>query len=104
MLLRKKITYICKHKGERHPTPHTTMANALRLVQVNTTAFDEEDFLLVTNLSDEEIEKVITPIVMKERDEEVMYNNLDLVEAIRKAYPNRILIDYTPNTIDLIQI
>jgi len=80
------------------------MANALRLVQVNTTAFDEEDFLLVTNLTDEEIEKVITPIVMKERDEEVMYNNLDLVEAIRKAYPNRILIDYTPNTIDLIQI
>jgi hypothetical protein len=80
------------------------MANTLRLVQVNTTAFDEEDFLLVTNLTDEEIEKVITPIVMKERDEEVMYNNLDLVEAIRKAYPNRILIDYTPNTIDLIQI
>jgi len=105
MLLRKKITlYLQTHKGERHPTPHTTMANALRLVQVNTTAFDEEDFLLVTNLTDEEIEKVITPIVMKERDEEVMYNNLDLVEAIRKAYPNRILIDYTPNTIDLIQI
>jgi hypothetical protein len=80
------------------------MANALRLVQVNTTAFDEEDFLLVTNLSDEEIERVITPIVMRERDEEILYNNLDLIGAIKDAYPNRIILDYTPNTIDLISI
>ena len=47
---------------------NTTEA-VLRLVQISTTSNVEEDFLLVTNLTDEEIEVVITPIVEKERRE-----------------------------------
>jgi hypothetical protein len=35
----------------------------MRVIRVNTTAFKEEDFYLLTTLSDEQIAEVIQPIV-----------------------------------------
>jgi hypothetical protein len=96
--------------------------NKLNLVQVNTTAWDEEDFLLITTLTEEQIVKVITPIVMEERklEEEIFiepyddtfkqwdkvnkYDNDSLVDALRKAYPNDVVTHYIPSQIDLISI
>jgi hypothetical protein len=77
----------------------------LRLVQVNTTAYEEEDMLLVTNLTDEQIESVVTPIVKREREsEEFGYDNSDLAEALRNQFPTAIVLDYDPSQIDLINI
>ena len=36
----------------------------LRLVVISTTAFAEEDLFLMTNLTNEEIKKVIEPIIL----------------------------------------
>jgi tryptophan synthase alpha subunit len=61
----------------------------MNIFRINTTAYKEEDFFLMTELSKEQIEGVITPIVLIERNnaEEVYYND-DLVRAIELAYPN----------------
>lgn len=61
------------------------------IFRINTTAFVEEDFFLLTNLSREQIEEVITPIVLIERNEGEEYNNDDLVSALQITYPNAIV-------------
>jgi len=83
----------------------------LNLIQVNTTAWEEEDFLLVTSLTDEQVTEVIEPIVEESRENEVEfeenedgYTNDDLVDALKKKYPNEIILHYTPDAIDLISI
>jgi hypothetical protein len=86
---------------------NTTEA-VLRLVQISTTSNVEEDFLLVTNLTDEEIEVVITPIVEKERREEqfeeFFYDNEGLYWALKSTYPNSIIQQYCLDQIDSITI
>ena len=54
----------------------------LRLVNINTTAFSEEDFSLITDLTDDEIEKVIEPLVLAEREENGEYDNDELVSSL----------------------
>jgi hypothetical protein len=80
------------------------MNRKLNLVQINTTAYSEEDFLLLTDLTETQIKKVINPIVKDERENEVPYENGDLVGALRKAYPSHTIIDYTLDNIYTISI
>ena len=81
------------------------MNTNLNLYQVNTTAFDEEDFLILTSLAEEQVTNVLTPIINKLRDEEDDdYDNDFLVGELVKAYPNATIIHYNPSQIDLISI
>ena len=99
------------------------MNNNLDIYQINTTAWDEEDFLLLTSLTPDQITNVIQPIVDNERELEKemfkgtinddtlkqwgkvnKYNNDSLVDALRKAYPNDTITHYIPNNIELISI
>lgn len=74
----------------------------LRLVKINTTAFEEEDFLIITDLSDAYIKKVIKPMVNKERasDGEVFYSNEDYFWTLSERYPSNIVQMYTEDSID----
>lgn len=80
----------------------------IRIVEINTTAFEEENFILLTDLTDEQIEEVLQPIVEKERNEtdeaEFYYDNEELFWAIRDAYPSNVAIYYSDNNFDLIKI
>ena len=42
-----------------------------------------------------QIEEVITPIVLKERNEGEFYDNDDLTNALIEAYPDAIVEQYT---------
>ena len=55
--------------------------------KINTTAYSEEDFLLVTDLTGMEVEDVIRPIVDAEREQGLDYTNKQLVKALKKRYP-----------------
>lgn len=59
----------------------------MRIVRINTTAYKEEDFFLITTLDDKQIVEVIYPIVQEERNEEGEYDNDMLVEALQKEFP-----------------
>lgn len=67
----------------------------MRVVRINTTAYEEEDFFLMTDLTDEQIEEVIAPIVELERNDEVYYTNEELTDALIDKYPNNAIVMYT---------
>tara|TARA_R110000868_G_scaffold290022_1_gene550250 strand:+ start:7964 stop:8239 length:276 start_codon:yes stop_codon:yes gene_type:complete len=83
----------------------------MNIYRINTTAFEEEDFYLMTDLTEEEITSVITPIVMAERNREdvdeesdndsivsalndTFYENGDLESALSQKYPNNVIEMY----------
>jgi len=82
----------------------------IRIVEVNTTAFKEENFVLLTDLTDEQISDVIKPIVQKERnetdedEEEFYYDNEELFSAIKEIYPNNIIQYYSDTDFDVISV
>jgi uncharacterized protein YqeY len=60
----------------------------MRVIRINTTAFNEEDFYLLTTLNDDQIAEVIQPIVNAERDGYEEYTNEDLFRALTDRFPN----------------
>jgi hypothetical protein len=81
---------------------------SVRLVRVSTTSSDEEDFLLVTDLLDDEIQDIVTPIVEAERenpqDDVHFYDNEGLIWSLKDHYPNNLIIQYTIDNLDLLTI
>ena len=67
----------------------------MRVIRVNTTAWSEEDFYLVTTLDDDQIIEVINPLVNAERDGEGEYDNDSLVEALKLRFPLEYVDCYT---------
>lgn len=61
----------------------------MKIFRVNTTAYKEEDFYLQTELTEEDIVEVITPIVNAERDGYEDYDNELLLNALIKRYPRK---------------
>jgi hypothetical protein len=59
----------------------------MRVIRINTTAWSDEDFFLVTTLNDDQIAEVIQPIVNLERDGYEEYNNDTLVKALKDRFP-----------------
>lgn len=84
------------------------LKESIRLVRVSTTSNDEEDFLLITDLTDQQIEDIVTPIVEKERNEEqyeeYFYDNEGLVWALKDHYPYNLVDFYTIDNIDTLTI
>lgn len=76
----------------------------MRLIKINTTAFEEENFYLMTTLSDEQIEKVIKPIVEDERNGGEFYDNDGLTWALKDAYPNEEVEMYSDVSIETLSI
>lgn len=66
----------------------------LQIVRVNTTAYEEEDFYILTSLTHKQILKAIKPIIINERKGKAGYDNDILAEAIKKAYPKETVIYY----------
>jgi hypothetical protein len=55
--------------------------------EINTTAYDEENFVILTDLNEIQIKKVIEPIVNREREDGIYYDNDMLIDALLDAYP-----------------
>lgn len=67
----------------------------MRVIRINTTAWSEEDFYLVTTLDDDQIIEVINPLVNAERDGEGEYDNDMLVYALKQRFPMDYVDMYT---------
>ena len=65
--------------------------------EINTTAWDEENFYLLTTLTEKQVIKVIKPIVSKERrsnSDEYFYDNETLVSTLIEKYPDEVVEFY----------
>jgi hypothetical protein len=67
----------------------------MKVYRVSTTAYEEEDFFLHTEITEQEIIDVVTPIVMRERDGYEDYDNELLLDALRKKYSRKAIELYT---------
>lgn len=67
----------------------------MNIFRINTTAWKEEDFILLTTLTEEQVSDVISPIVEKEREGDGEYDNDSLVKSLEDAYPLAIIEQYS---------
>jgi hypothetical protein len=67
----------------------------MRPFEINTTAYDEENFVILTDLNESQIKKVIEPIVNREREHDEEYTNDTLIDALVDAYPENQFYSYT---------
>ena len=73
------------------------MIEKLRVVEVSQNSWEEENLLLLTTLTNEQIEIVLSPLVEEERNAEegeVIYANDDMAQILRDKYPNDIVVWY----------
>jgi hypothetical protein len=61
----------------------------MNVFKISTTSYKEEDFFLLTELSEQDIVEVVTPIVNAERDGYDEYDNEIILNALEKRYPRK---------------
>ncbi len=69
----------------------------IRIVNVAQNSWEEENLLLLTTLTDEEIEAILKPLLKEEREDEsgeIIYSNEDMASILKEKYPNDIVIFY----------
>ena len=64
----------------------------MKLFEINTTAYEEENLLIITDLTDDDITEVVSSLVNAERDGYEEYNNEILYNALVKRYPYNVII------------
>jgi hypothetical protein len=64
----------------------------LNVYEIATSGWDEENFKLMTNLTEEQIRDVIQPMVDKEREDDIVLSNDDYVQALQDKYKNKIVV------------
>jgi hypothetical protein len=74
----------------------------MKIVRINTSAYDEEDFYLLTNLTNAQIKKVIRPMVIEERKSDEVFSNEDYFWALKEAHPDQLIELYTDDSIELL--
>lgn len=67
----------------------------IKVYRVSTTAYEEEDFFLLTDLTEQDITEIINPIVMEERDGYEEYDNETIISALRVRYPKNKITMFT---------
>ena len=72
----------------------------MELYQIKTTAYSEEDMLLISNAPYEEIEKVLEPMVNAERKDKAWYDHSDYLNALVEALPQYQFI-YVPEPTEI---
>jgi hypothetical protein len=66
----------------------------MQVFKINTSAWAEEDFYLMTSLSEEQVRKIIQPMVDYERENEILYDNEDYISALQSKHPKATIVLY----------
>ena len=75
----------------------TQIIDNIRVVNVSQNSWQDEDLLLLTTLTDEQIENTLKPLIEEERQDEsgeVIYSNDDMANILSKKYPDDIVVLY----------
>ena len=65
----------------------------MRAFEIKTTAWDEENFMIATDLTERQILDVLVPFVERKRDLNEDYTNEDLVDELEYVYRDNIIIE-----------
>ena len=64
----------------------------MNIYKIITSRWDEEGFILATQLNDKQIRSVINPMVEEERQGDFVFTNEDYIERLRDAYPKSVIL------------
>ena len=64
----------------------------MNIFRINTSAYKEEDFYIMTSLAEAKIRKVIDPMVQYERDNDTMHDNEEYIIALQQKYPRSVIV------------
>lgn len=73
----------------------------MRVFKISTTAWEEEDFTILTDISLLDILNVLKPIVEAERKDGDWYDNGDLIDALKNKFPNNNVSSITIDNITI---
>ena len=59
----------------------------MNYIEINTTAYSEENLIIATDLTKEDIELVLLPYLKEARDLDIDYMNEDLIDFLAEVYP-----------------
>lgn len=59
----------------------------MNYIEINTTAYSEENLIIATDLTTEDVKAVLLPYLDKARKLDIDYYNEDLVELLIETYP-----------------
>jgi len=74
----------------------------MNIFKIKTSAWEEESFILATQLSEKQIRSVIQPMVDEERDGDFVFSNDDYVQVLRDAYPKSVILTDNGDTEEII--
>ena len=66
----------------------------LNVFEIATSGWKEENFRLLTNLTEEQVRGVIQPMVDKEREDEIVLENDEYIQALQDKYRTKIVVLY----------
>jgi hypothetical protein len=64
----------------------------LNVYEIATSGWEEENFKLMTNLTEKQIRDVIKPMVDKEREDDIVLSNDDYVQALQDKYKSKLVV------------
>jgi hypothetical protein len=64
----------------------------LNVFEIATSGWEEENFRLMTNLTEKQIRDVIKPMVDKEREDDIVLSNDDYVQALQDKYKSKVVV------------
>jgi hypothetical protein len=64
----------------------------LTVYEIATSGWEEENFRLMTNLTEKQIRDVIKPMVDKEREDDIVLSNDDYVQALQDKYKSKVVV------------
>jgi hypothetical protein len=64
----------------------------LSVFEIATSGWKEENFRLMTNLTEEQVRGVIQPMVDKEREDDIVLSNDDYVQALQDKYKSKLVV------------
>jgi hypothetical protein len=74
----------------------------MNIFRIKTSAWDEESFILGTQLNEKQIRSVIQPMIDEERESDFVFSNDDYVQALREAYPKSVILTDNGDTDEII--
>jgi hypothetical protein len=73
----------------------------MKSFEINTTAWNEENFIIATDLTEEQIVSVLSPFVERKRELDEDYTNEDLVDELEYVYQDSTIIEVNPKRISI---
>jgi len=74
----------------------------MNIFKIRTSAWDEECFILATQLSEKQVRSVIQPMVDEEREGDFIFSNDDYVQVLRDAYPKSVILTDNGDTQEIV--